>query len=103
MIINSENQRAFCIHCGVKKRPYTISSNIVEGHTRYKTHGPDDSFTYNYVYYEYEEITAYCMDCGEEVYVPQIEDRYIEAFNEAAAKAIKAAMNDIRKETSECV
>lgn len=55
----------FCINCGCKQS-YIVKSHI-------------DSLTVRNVEFTYLEKNAYCSICGEEVYVPEVNDYNCEA------------------------
>ena len=71
--MRNEEKPAFCIGCG-KKTNYTVKSSREEITVR--------GITFTYV-----EQCAYCVDCGEEVYVPEINDLNAEAREEAYREA----------------
>lgn len=82
-----ENNRTtvFCISCGCK-RSYAITSQKVENTIR------DISF-------EYVEMIAHCTECGEELYVPEVNDSNVEsqenAYREAAQLISVSQINKI--------
>lgn len=53
---------AFCINCDCK-RPYRVNQRLVK--FRYRKKG---------VYVMFKELYAVCENCGEELYVPDIND-----------------------------
>lgn len=59
------NNTAFCINCGCKQN-YIIKSHM-------------DTLTVRNIEFSYMEKTAYCSECGKEVYVPEINDYNCEA------------------------
>ena len=68
-----EKTKAFCIECG-EERDYNIRTELVE-------------IEVNGVTFSYNEQSAFCAECGEELYVPEINDRNVEAREEAYRKA----------------
>ena len=71
--MKNEEKPAFCIGCG-KKTKYIVKSSREE-------------ITIRGVTFTYVEQCAYCADCGEEVYVPEINDRNADAREEAYRRA----------------
>ena len=62
----------FCTACG-KHVEFTLSSRIVE-------------LTIRGITFNFSEIFAYCRECGEEVYSPEINDANVTAREEAFRK-----------------
>ena len=65
----------FCINCGEKKS-FTVKTSWQEISVR------DITFSY-------QEQSAYCIDCGEEIYVPIINDNNVRSRERAFRKHIK--------------
>lgn len=66
-------QRAYCLQCNAKTA-YTIRSQRVEMTVRGITFG-------------YTEESAYCVECGEMVYVPEVNDRNVKSREDAYRRA----------------
>lgn len=64
---------AFCVECG-RKKPYSVTS------TR-------ETLTIRGVSFQYVERQARCQDCGELVYVPEINDANVKSREDAYRKA----------------
>ena len=60
---------ALCLDCGCRTR-YTIKTQKAEAKVRGAR-------------FEYDETLAYCTECGAEVYVPEINDKNVEAMEKA--------------------
>lgn len=58
------SREAFCLTCG-KHQPYRINYKIVEQ-------------TVREISFKYVEDTAVCSVCGNEVYVPEVNDRNVD-------------------------
>lgn len=71
----SGNNITFCINCG-EKTEYIVKSQRVDMSVRG-------------IEFSYVEHTAYCSVCGEEVYVPEINDLNVASREEAYRKAAK--------------
>ena len=75
----------FCINCG-GERQYTVKSNRRE-------------LTIRGIKFSFVEHIAYCTDCNEEVYVPEINDENVQAkedaYREAAHLITVTELNDI--------
>jgi uncharacterized phage-associated protein len=65
---------AFCINCG-NKMPYSVIENRIEN-------------TVKNTKFSYIEQAAKCTECGEEIYVPEINDANVEARETAYRKAL---------------
>lgn len=76
---------AFCIACGAKKT-YTVKSRR-------------EDITVRGTCFSYVEQTAYCESCGEEVYIPEINDLNVQAredaYREAAGLITVSQINEI--------
>ena len=68
-----ERKEVFCIECGDYKT-FTIKTTREE-------------ITVRGVTFSYLEQTAYCSECGEEIYVPEINDINVQAREDAYRKA----------------
>ena len=68
-----ERKEVFCIECGANK-PFTVKTARGE-------------VTIRGITFSYLEQTAYCAECGEEVYVPEINDINVQAREDAYRKA----------------
>ena len=68
-----KNNVAYCIDCDEKKA-YSIKTRRVDMEVRG-------------VAFSYVEHVAYCIECGKEVYVPEINDLNVYAREEAFRKA----------------
>ena len=68
--------RVFCINCG-KKRPFIVKID------------QDDVFVRG-ITISYQEQTAFCVECGNEVYVPMTNDNNALARERAYRKAKKS-------------
>jgi hypothetical protein len=66
---------AFCIKCGRKQK--------------YVTKSCSDTFSVRGVDVSYWELSAYCAECGDEVYVPEIHDLNCGARESAYFSKIK--------------
>jgi len=64
-----ENTTTFCPNCGCQKR-YSLSSCKSENEIRG-------------IPFEYVEHTAYCSDCGKELYIAEINDANVQAQEDA--------------------
>ncbi len=71
----ANKQTAFCIACGCEQ-PYTVSSSRV-------------TITVNGLTFSYVEKQAYCSECGEAVYVPEINDENVISREDGYRKAAK--------------
>lgn len=79
------SQTAYCVECGCE-REYTISSSretiTVRDHT-----------------FSYIEMHAHCQTCGEEIYVPEINDENVQSredgYRQAAGLITVAEINEI--------
>lgn len=69
------NNKAFCMECG---RPveYSIKSEVIE-------------LTIRGVTFSYVELSAYCRECGCNIYVSEINDNNAESREEAYRKAMR--------------
>lgn len=65
----NDDKTAFCVECG-KKKAYTVISRR-------------EKITIRGTEFTYVEQTAYCADCKEEVYVPEINDQNVQAREDA--------------------
>ena len=63
----------FCIECG-EKVSYSITSDRVE-------------ITIRGIKFSYVELSAYCVKCGKEIYVPEVNDMNVVSREEAYRKA----------------
>ena len=66
------NRKAFCLNCG-EKHPFFVISKTATGH-------------HNDIEFNYDELSAYCVECGKEVYVQEVSDRNVDARNESYAR-----------------
>lgn len=71
--VSNERKTAYCISCG-EKQPYKVKTTREENTVR--------GITFSYVVY-----TAFCMECGEEVYVPEINDFNVQSREDAYRRA----------------
>lgn len=69
----NEKKKAYCIHCG-EMREYKLKTSREETTVRGTT-------------FSYLENTAFCTECGEEVYIPEINDMNVQAREDAYRKA----------------
>ena len=67
------HMETFCINCGVE-RQYTVKSNRRE-------------LTIRGIKFSFVEHIAYCTECNEEVYVPEINDENVQAKEDAYREA----------------
>lgn len=81
------HMETFCINCGLE-RQYTVKSNRRE-------------LTIRGIKFSFVEHIAYCTECNEEVYVPEINDENVQekedAYREAAHLITVTELNDILK------
>ena len=68
-----ERKEVFCIECGDYK-PFTVKTTREE-------------ITVRGITFSYLEQTAYCSECGDEVYVPELNDINVQAREDAYRKA----------------
>lgn len=80
----NERKEAYCINCGLKNT-YTVKTTREEMTVRGTT-------------FSYLEDTAYCSVCGEEIYVPEINDRNVQAQEDAYRQASRLiTVSEIRE------
>lgn len=71
---HSTTQTAFCINCGCKNK--------------YMEAAAEADSEANGVKFSYVEALALCKECGDELYVPDINDRNVQSREEAYRKAV---------------
>lgn len=71
---HSTTQTAFCINCGCKNK--------------YMKAAAEAGSEANGVKFSYVEALALCKECGDELYVPDINDRNVQSREAAYCKAV---------------
>lgn len=69
------NNKGFCTKCGQEVK-YIIKSKIVQS-------------TIKGVLFNYTELSAHCVECGSNIYVPEINDNNAESMEKAYWEAKK--------------
>lgn len=71
----NESTKAFCFKCDRKQR-YRLKVTPIRREVRGIT-------------FEYNERTAFCVECGKEIYVPEINDINVQAQENAYREAVR--------------
>lgn len=80
---SQKSDMVFCLACD-KYQPYRVETrridNLIKG-----------------VSFDYDELYGVCVGCGEEVYVPELNDRNVAELNKCIAKERERRKNECRR------